>query len=910
MAGTSSCLTDEELERFLLGEMSAPEIATAQHHLDGCEPCRDRLQNTQPSRAARASEDAHEDDEEEEEEDDTPTPAGALGRIGAVVGVAVLLSAVLGAGTGFLLRKDQTPPTTAQAAAVEDTKATPPATTVEPAEPVKPAHLVIEGGPANVPLVIRRDGKPVHARTTDRRLELPPGEYEVALAEYIPNTQVAPARVTLKPGSQETVRVEAKRTMLVPHSGEPLSSAALVSRPAPLPEVHSWTIETRGPRAPVRTAAYSPDGKHIATASEDGAIRLWDANGQLQRILVGDAGAAGALAWSPDGSLLALRGGDGSIRLWDAASGTPVRVFKTGTGNALAWIDGHTLATGGTDNHIHLWDTTSGKEVRTLKGHTGPVRALALSADGKTLASGSNDHTVRLWPVDNADRSTPLKGHDDAVTVVAWSSDGTLLASGSRDGSIRFWDAQKGAPRSRHEWEKPRPKDSDPSSQPAQSLAWQPKAHVLASAGTNGVQLWKPDMDKAPAGFLKGAQGQAWAPDGKQLAVVLLDDDTVRFCDPASGKVLSTLPGYQPERVRALAWSADGKVLVTAADGKDRGKTLRLWQTGTGKLLQTLSMPTARDPFGMAVSFDGKRVAAVSAAEPKVFLWDGTSGKALPALSAAAKLLTQVAFSPDGKVLAAAGDKPPRVFLWDAAGTPLKGPTTTPEASVTTLAWSPDAKTLAVGAADGHIFFWDSTGKPAALAKVWPFSNAVTALAWSPDGKWLATAGNTAGAPVKLYESGGGGKSAKDLKDHQAKLVGLTFGPDGKTLIGRSDGGLYVWDVSSGQMRTLAARPGTTLFLPEHGVAAAMGPGGLRLEEFSNQRLLATLAAFPQVAPDAWFVVSGAGHWLVGPKFPSDLLAVVQTDQGQEALGLDDFKARYKWQNEPDQVPLLPPQGK
>jgi WD40 repeat protein len=109
------------------------------------------------------------------------------------------------------------------------------------------------------------------------------------------------------------------------------------------------------------------------------------------------------VAFSPDGKTLASGSDDNTIKLWDVATGKEQATLKGHT----AWVasvafspDGKTLASGG-DTTVRLWDM-EGKELATLKGHTKGVNSVAFSPDGKTLASGSQDKTIKLWDVSPA----------------------------------------------------------------------------------------------------------------------------------------------------------------------------------------------------------------------------------------------------------------------------------------------------------------------------------------------------------------------------------------------------------------------------------------------------------------------------------------------------------------------------
>jgi len=171
-------------------------------------------------------------------------------------------------------------------------------------------------------------------------------------------------------------------------------------------------------------------------------ILLWEVpDGKLHFILKGHTDNINALAFTPNGHMLASGSDDGTIRLWDASTGTEMLSLSSEKIQKLAFSENRKMLAGvSKDGTIHLWDIATGKQLSSLKGQKEYCSVLAFSIDSKMLASGSRDGAIHLWDIATGNKLSTLKGHTDWVNSLTFSSDGKTLASGSSDGTVFLWN--------------------------------------------------------------------------------------------------------------------------------------------------------------------------------------------------------------------------------------------------------------------------------------------------------------------------------------------------------------------------------------------------------------------------------------------------------------------------------------
>jgi WD40 repeat protein len=539
-----------------------------------------------------------------------------------------------------------------------------------------------------------------------------------------------------------------------------------------------------GHNGDVNSVAWSPDGKRLATGSEDSTAKVWETGtGKELLSLSGHTDRISSVAWSPDGKRLATGSWDKTAKVWDVGTGKQLQVLSGNTDwvNSVAWSpDGKRLATGSEDGTAKVWDVDTGQELLALTGNGGFVLSVAWSLDGKRLAIGSSAYTAKVWDAATGKLLLSLTGHSGNVSSVAWSRDGKLLATGSFDDSAKVWDAATGKELltlSGH-------------GSALQEVAWSLDGTRLATASWDETaKVWNVDTGKQLL-TLSGHSGQvlsvAWSPDGKWLATGS-QDHTAKVWDVEGEKELLTLSGHGGT-VSSVAWSPDGKRVATGSFDK----TAKVWNVETGQELLTLSGHGGA-VFSVAWSPDGERLATGSN-DKTTKVWDAATGKELLRLTGHGSPVFSVAWSPDGKRLATENEWYAKV--WDAATGNELLTLSGDSKHVNSVAWSPDGKRVATGNDNRTATVWDAaTGKQ--LLSFSGRGGPVQGVAWSPDGEWLATGSFDHTAKVWDVATG---KELRSLTGHDGPVNSVAWSPDGKRLAtGSSDYTAKVWDARTGQ---------------------------------------------------------------------------------------------------------------
>ncbi len=297
-----------------------------------------------------------------------------------------------------------------------------------------------------------------------------------------------------------------------------------------------------GSNSGVNEAAYSPDGRHIVSASYDGTARIWDQYGTDLAVLTGEGIFASpklSAVYSPDGRHIAVGPFVGSPEIWDPVTGKPALQFE-GSFDRVYFAnyspDGSRIVAPLSDNKAGIWNATTGHQLVAFSGHTEEVLCANFSPDGGRIVTASADGTARIWNSISGIQIQELTPHGGAVRFAAYNRAGTRLVTASADGTAQIWDAAS-----------------------------------FVQVGTL-------------VGHTAAVNAAAYSPDDKEI-VTASDDNTLRTWDAQRGVQRLILRGHT-DAVNTAVYSPDGRRILSAS----ADRTARVWDTASGRQMALLGL--------------------------------------------------------------------------------------------------------------------------------------------------------------------------------------------------------------------------------------------------------------------------------------------------------------------------------
>ncbi len=519
----------------------------------------------------------------------------------------------------------------------------------------------------------------------------------------------------------------------------------------------TFDIHTGG----VTSVAVATNGRWLATATTAGEVYLWPqaqpkagrggkrkGPGAAPPIpLLGHTAAVNQLVFTPQGRWLVSAGDDGTLRMWDlsakdASVTSIVLTGHTGDVSALALAGGGShVVSAGSDNSLRVWDLDKAQQVIDqieLAGHTGPVGVVATSSDGLRVVSGADDGTVRVWdafgrspgrggrvlrasatPVQDFDvtdtgrlvavtedrvalwnltergrwlRTSTLSGAQGLLYATAFDPQGRFVAAASDSGTISVWPLAGTAGGER--------RVLDGHTGPVNALGFAPDGRLLSVSSDRTVRVW--DLDSAEGGAAWTGHPDevhvlAIGPRGKYAFSGGLDGSIVRWS--LTDGTATNLAGHEGE-ILQLRVSEDGNTLASASADRN----VRLWDVETGRTAHVLRR---HDEPVKAVAFGRNGLLASGGEDHDILLWNLKSQypeEAPRVLRGHEQSVTDLAFIGDGNVLASSSnDHTVRLWRVDTdRSLILRGH----DQVVTKLRVTPDSEALVSASFDGTVRLW------------------------------------------------------------------------------------------------------------------------------------------------------------------------------------------------------------
>lgn len=580
----------------------------------------------------------------------------------------------------------------------------------------------------------------------------------------------------------------------------------------------------------VWSAAFSPDGSRVVTASDDGtaAVCLAD-SGRDCVVLAGHTEAVTSASFTPDGERVVTGSEDGTAAVWDVSSSERLLLLDHGapvylTASDMITSDGSYLATGAfsadgarvvttAGTTAWVWDLGTGELIAQMDHaeFATTIFSAAFSPDGSSVvtgpddATGENDAVARIWDVESGEVFLELHNFTAYIRQAIFSPDGAYVACANSDGSVGVFDAVSGAVIEYPSYHTDEVKTVAFSPDSTRLVSAGDKTAVVHEMGSEPETVIGEDGTEVETGevlpaveFLAIARPHAswidsarFSPDGNHI-VTAHQDGTARVADSRTGEELVAMRGHTSV-VWTAAFGPDGNSVVTSSEDG----TARIWDVGVGMELRGHTGSV----YGVSFSPDGQRVATASL-DQTASTWDAMTGEELTTLfgdEAEFGLfpMNSSHFSSDGGLLITAQGSG-SVAVWDLSASDPQ------PASCCINGWPAqwavflggDPGRAIVGYEDSSVRIWDLVDDAAGREVHAITEGQPIAFAVSPDAQTIVTVGRE-DKMARAWST----ESLEEVGSWHIGLVpALDFHPSEPLVVTAGlDGVISVWEVPSGR---------------------------------------------------------------------------------------------------------------
>ena len=542
-------------------------------------------------------------------------------------------------------------------------------------------------------------------------------------------------------------------------------------------------IAFKGHTRPVRFASWSPDGLLVATASDDGTARIWNAqNGEQMQVLRGHSGGVNHVSWSNDGGKILTSGVDRTVKMWDVASGEVITSYEghtTRVWNAIWSQNGSQILSASAENII-FWDVQTGKEQLRISlippSTIKPTNFIHLNPSGELFATNTAQGVV-IVDSQSGDEIIQLGVGSSDSPSADWNNDGSKLVTAhdiSNSAIIQDVESAELIQELHH-------------NTPVDYASWSPGDYHVATVANGIIHIWETDtarllhqwqVNSSPLWSIE------WGPEGKRI-LTAGGDGIARIWEvgtPGQGKPIEHL-----SPVNTASLSPDGNKILSAAS-----MIATIWNADTNQEVSFFGghfypiNVAAWEPNGERIITGDELGTAI--------IWNNLTGNQIISLPGQDQAILSAAWSPDGSWIIT-GSKDGSAKIWDAENGNEKYTLLAP-GSVLSVSWSPDQKMIVTTIADNSAIIWDAD-RGERLLQLEGHTGRVNDADWSPDGYQVITASHD--STVRIWDAITG-QELNQLIGHNGPVLSVEWAPgEDEIVTGGEDRTARIWDASTGK---------------------------------------------------------------------------------------------------------------